>query len=237
MIIDIDPGLHRTGVTSAAAAVDLLAAIRANQGLCYRGVQFYCGAEQHIASFAERKAAVTERTTVLSELIDTLAKVGGPPEIVTGGGTGTHRIDAAAGVFTELQVGSYIFMDSQYLACELSETATDPTFETALMIESRVISANVAGMATLDAGLKAFSTDADPPSVLAGAPASARYLFMGDEHGALVTLGNTFLPLNTRITLAAPHCDPTVNLYDTYHVVRGDTLCALWPVSGRGRSR
>jgi len=36
--------------------------------------------------------------------------------------------------------------------------------------------------------------------------------------------------------LGAPHCDPTVNLYEAYHVVRGETLEAIWPVSARGRS-
>ena len=237
VIIDVDPGFHRTGVTSPATALDVLATIRGHAGVRYRGVQFYCGNLQHIASYAERRAAVRERTEFLSTVIGALIKAGGPPDIVTGGGTGSHRIDAEFGVFTELQVGSYVFMDSQYLACELSDFGTSPLFETALMIDSRVISVNFAGMATVDAGIKAFSTDADPPAVLAGAPDSARYSFMGDEHGALVALGNTFLPLNTRITLAAPHCDPTVNLYDTYHVVQGDRLCALWPVAGRGRSR
>ena len=39
------------------------------------------------------------------------------------------------------------------------------------------------------------------------------------------------------VTLTVPHCDPTVNLYDHYHVVAGDTLVAIWPVSARGRAR
>jgi D-serine deaminase-like pyridoxal phosphate-dependent protein len=60
---------------------------------------------------------------------------------------------------------------------------------------------------------------------------------MGDEHGALVLPDGGALPLAHVVTLSAPHCDPTVNLYDTYHVVRGDTLFALWPIAARGRSR
>jgi D-serine deaminase-like pyridoxal phosphate-dependent protein len=92
-------------------------------------------------------------------------------------------------------------------------------------------------MVTLDAGFKAFSTDAGPPVVLAGAPDGAVYRFMGDEHGLLFT-GEAKPPaLGDIVTLGAPHCDPTVNLYDTYHVVEGDTLKALWPVAGRGKSR
>jgi len=170
-------------------------------------------------------------------MIAALTEAGGAPEIVTGGGTGTHRIDAELGLFTELQVGSYVFMDSEYLACDLTGDGQGSPFETALMIDARVVSANSPGIATLDAGIKAFATDAGPPQILAGASAGARYVIMGDEHGAVLVPGGTPPVLGDIVTLAAPHCDPTVNLYDTYHVVQGDTLRALWPVAARGRSR
>jgi len=236
VIIDIDPGIRRTGVASPEAAVALLAAIRAQPALIYGGIQCYCGMQQHIEGFEARKVSMEERAAYVRTVIQALTEAGGPPDIITGGGTGTHRIDADLGLFTELQVGSYVFMDSQYLACELLPEGGSP-FETALMIDARVVSANARGMVTLDAGFKAFSTDADPPLVLAGAPEGSRYVFMGDEHGALVVGAAEAPPLNAMVTLAAPHCDPTVNLYDTFHVVRGDTLVALWPVAGRGRSR
>jgi D-serine deaminase-like pyridoxal phosphate-dependent protein len=236
LIIDVDPGIRRTGVASTAAAVEVLAAIRAKPSLMYAGVQYYCGMQQHMASYVDRATAMAERADYLRGVIAALAKAGGPPSIVTGGGTGTHCIDAGLGLFTELQVGSYVFMDSQYLACELTAEGPSP-FETALMIDARVVSNNAVGMVTLDAGFKAFSTDAEPPLVLAGAPAGAKYFFMGDEHGALVCPEGKLPGLADIVTLAAPHCDPTVNLYDTYHVVAGDTLRALWPVAGRGCSR
>jgi D-serine deaminase-like pyridoxal phosphate-dependent protein len=154
---------------------------------------------------------------------------------VSGGGTGTHRIDATLGIFTELQAGSYVFMDDQYNACALIE-GDDQAFETALMIDTRVVSANTQGLATVDAGLKAMATDAGPPQILAGAGESARYMFMGDEQGAVIGAPLP-LPLSHVVTLAAPHCDPTVNLYDHYHVVSGDSLTEIWPVTARGRSR
>jgi 3-hydroxy-D-aspartate aldolase len=236
VIIDIDPGIHRTGVASPAAAVELLAAIRAQPALAYAGVQFYCGMQQHMAAFADRATAMADRAEYLRTIIAALTEAGGLPPIVTGGGTGTHRIDTGLGLFTELQVGSYVFMDSQYLACDLDGEGESP-FETALMVDARVVSNNAAGMVTLDAGFKAFSTDAEPPLVLAGGPPGAKYFFLGDEHGALLCPQGNPPGLAEIVTLAAPHCDPTVNLYDTYHVVVGDTLQALWPVAGRGRSR
>ncbi len=234
VLIDIDPGLHRTGVTSAAAAVELWQVIAQTPGLTYAGVQFYCGSHQHIVALAERRAAMEERAAYLRTVIAALTSAGGAPAIVTGGGTGTHRIDATLGVFTELQVGSYVFMDRQYLDCEFD--LADP-YETALMVDARVVSCNTPGLVTLDAGLKAFATEAGPPAVLAGAPEGAVYRFMGDEHGALIRKDGGLPGLGARVSLGAPHCDPTVNLYDTYHVVSGDTVVDLWPVAGRGRSR
>lgn len=236
VLIDIDPGIHRTGVASPEKAVELFEAISALPQLRYRGVQFYCGRQQHIADFAERKAAIEQLTTYLRTVIDALAVAGGAPEIITGGGTGTHRIDAELGIFTELQVGSYIFMDAQYGVCELSGEGGSP-YQTALMIDTSVISANASGMVTVDAGYKAMATDADGPAVIDGAPTETAYHFMGDEHGALAPPDCTSLSLGDRVSLCVPHCDPTVNLYDSYHLVRGGTLEAIWPISARGRSR
>lgn len=232
VLVDIDPGIHRTGTASAQDAVALARQIADAPCLTYGGVQFYCGSQQHIATFAERRAAIADRTAYLQTVIAALTDAGLAPPVVTGGGTGTHRIDAELGVLTELQVGSYAFMDREYHDCDLGTS-----FATALMVDTRVISANRPGMATLDAGLKSFATEAGVPVFVAGAPDGGTYRFMGDEHGAVtVPAGATTPPLGTRLTAMTPHCDPTVNLHDAYHVVQGDTLVAIWPITARGRS-
>lgn len=237
MVIDIDPGIRRTGVASAEAAILLARAIVAQPRLTLRGVQFYCGAQQHIEDFATRRAAIAERTDYLRGVIDALREAGFAPALVTGGGTGTHHIDLDLGVLTELQVGSYVFMDRQYLDCDLAGDAAPP-FEIALAVDARVVSANHDALVTIDAGFKAVSTDGGAATVMRGAPTDARFVFMGDEHAALVAPGiGTALRPGDPVTLTVPHCDPTVNLYDTYHVVADETLVALWPVSARGRSR
>jgi 3-hydroxy-D-aspartate aldolase len=237
VLIDVDPGIHRTGVSSAASAVTLSRLIRSHASLKYVGIQFYCALEQHIPSAEARADAIKSRTAFLSSVIEALVRDGIPPAIVTGGGTGSHQIDAQLGVFTELQVGSYVFMDGQYLGCEF-DTENGPPFETALFVDARVVSANATGLVTVDAGLKAFASEGEPPAIVSGAPSGSRYSFMGDEHGAIVLPLDSARPrLGDAITLVTPHCDPTVNLYDTYHVVDGDTLVAIWPVSARGRSR
>lgn len=240
VVVDVDPGLRRTGVASAADAVALARRIQDHPALRYAGVQFYCGSQQHIEAFAERRAAIEERTDYLREVLKALDEAGAPAPLVTGGGTGTHRIDMELGVFTELQVGSYVFMDRQYLECDLTgiDAEAGAPFRTSLMVDARVVSANSPGIATVDAGFKAFATEAGPPTILSGAPRGARYAFMGDEHGAVIGPERTTrLALDALVTFRVPHCDPTVNLYDSYHVVRDDTLVDIWPVTARGRSR
>ena len=235
VLVDIDPGIRRTGVATPEAAVALAQRIAAAETLRFAGVQYYCGAQQHIESFADRRAAIADRTDYLRRVIEALSRAGYAPEVVTGGGTGTHRIDAELGVLTELQAGSYVFMDKQYNDCDLDGGGGKP-FETSLVVDAHVISANSASMATIDAGFKALSTDGGLPVVMDGAPASAMFVFMGDEHGALIAPDHTFC-IGDHVSLAVPHCDPTVNLYDAYHVVRDGTLIGIWPVSARGRSR
>lgn len=237
VVVDVDPGFHRTGVATPGDAVALARLINDLPGLRFAGVQFYCGADQHIEGYEARRETLVQRTAYLSSIVERLGAEGLAPPIVTGSGTGTHAIDAELGVFTEFQVGSYVFMDSQYGVCDLTGDGAQ-AFETALMVDARVVSASHPGLSTVDAGLKAFATEAGPPQILAGAAVGSTYRFFGDEHGAVVAPKDGKAPgLGDMVTFAAPHCDPTVNLYETYHVVRGDTLVDIWPIQARGRSR
>ncbi|HYC64016.1 MAG TPA: alanine racemase, partial [Reyranellaceae bacterium] len=237
VVIDIDPGMHRTGVATPDGVVELVKKVVAQKTLKYAGVQFYCGRHQHIIDYKQRKAEIEERTEYLKGILAKLEAANLKPGIITGSGTGTHYIDAKLGVFTELQVGSYVFMDHDYNVCDL-RGEDKPTFEQALQIDARVVSANTAGMATCDAGLKAMATEKGPPMILKGAAPGSTTRFMGDEHLAVIAPEGKDAPKHgEQVILTPPHCDPTVNLYEAYHVVKGDTLVEIWPVTGRGRSR
>lgn len=232
VLVDVDPGSGRTGVASPADAVALALAIAADARLIYGGIQFYCGSEQHIVSFDERRAAITARNLKLAETITALTAAGIAPPVVTGGGTGTHAIDAEAGLLTELQCGSYIFMDQDYGVCDLGGVAP---FEQALTLHATVVSASYPGFVTLDAGTKAIAADSGVPRVLSGAPGDSVYRFKGDEMGRLDLPAGAQAPtLGTRIVLMPSHCDPTVNLHGIYHLVRGGKAAGAWPAEGRG---
>jgi D-serine deaminase-like pyridoxal phosphate-dependent protein len=235
VLIDVDLGMGRTGVNNIESALQLVNAICATEGMSYRGLQAYSGRVQHITEFAERDHVYTGQLRFLSALIAALDQRGLKPATVSGGGTGTLALDCREGILTEHQAGSYIFMDVEYGDVTLRASDADPAFATSLFLHSTVISKNVPGQVTTDAGLKSFATDGPLPRVSAGAPVGAAYSFFGDEHGCLTfpTLTDS-LPLGSIVAFVTPHCDPTINLHDYLHVVRHDTIVDIWQIVGRG---
>jgi 3-hydroxy-D-aspartate aldolase len=236
VLVDIDPGMGRTGVAPNDAAITLVQQVANARHLEYAGLQCYAGNLQHLESPNERRDASLSVMRTLAQLRNTLRARGLAPQILSGGGTGTFDIDPDARTLTELQVGSYVFMDRQYN--EVWQKPGDRVpFETSLFVQTTVVSANRDRLATTDAGFKAFATDAGTPLIASGAPENANYFFFGDEQGG-VLYDSSMEKLNAGdvITCVVPHCDPTVNLYDCYHCVRGDMLKAIWPIEARGRA-
>lgn len=236
LLVDIDPGMGRTGLPPGEAAAALVHAVARNPAFIFKGLQCYAGNLQHLESANERRAKSLAALAELERFCRRLRSEGIAPEIVTGAGTGTFDIDPDAHILTELQVGSYIFMDRQYNEV-WERSGFAPPFETSLFLQTTVISANREGLATTDAGFKAFATDAGPPAIVSGAPPGASYFFFGDEQGGIeYSCADRRLSVGDVITCAVPHCDPTVNLHNYYHVIGGDRLEAIWPIEARGRS-
>lgn len=235
VLVQIDTGRGREGVAKPADAVTLAKYIASSRGLRFRGIQAYAGWVQHIVDVREREAAAAKVRSHITEIRDALVSASLAPEIVTGAGTGSLAIDAGAGVFTELQPGSYVFMDADY--GQLAHASDDPPYATSLHVMVSVVSALADGHVTTDGGIKSFAMDKGPPLIERGVPPGSTYLVNADEHGR-ITLppGTPKPPAGTRVLCVTPHCDPTVNLYDWYHVYRGDTLVDLWPVDARGKS-
>ena len=230
-LIDIDVGQHRTGLASPAAAVAFASLIAEQPGLRLRGVQAYYGHLQHVATLAERRQRVAEQCARIREVVDTLRAAGRTMDIVSGGGTGTAELDREAGLFTELQPGSYPFMDSQYLDVERSAVQLEP----ALTVLARVTSDAVPGQVVIDAGTKALATDAARFRLAAPDLPGVTHRFMGDEHSALVFADSTARPaVGTLVSLVATHCDPTVNLHQRFHVMEAGRLVDIWPIEARG---
>jgi D-serine deaminase-like pyridoxal phosphate-dependent protein len=234
VLVDIGVGRQRTGCASTDQASAVAHRIAAADSLSFGGVQAYAGHLQHTAEIAERQRLGELESTRAGEVVARLRAEDLPPRMITGAGTGSHAQDAAGGLFSELQCGSYVFMDVQYQGVTLRADAAQP-FEPALFVRASVISANAAGHVTTDAGLKHFATDGPRPAIARGAPPEAEYHFFGDEHGRVeLADAPARLPVGTALECVTPHCDPTVNLYDVYHVVHGDMLVDIWPIDARG---
>jgi 3-hydroxy-D-aspartate aldolase len=235
VLIDVDLGMGRTGISNIESALQLVSVVCATEGLSYRGLQAYSGQVQHIQEFAERDHVYTGQLRFLSALIAALDKRGLKPTTASGGGTGTLALDCREGLLTEHQAGSYIFMDVEYGEVALRAKDADAAFVTSLFLHSTVISKNIPGRVTIDAGLKSFATDGPLPRVSAGAPVGTTYSFFGDEHGCLTFPTPTdSLPLGSIVACVTPHCDPTINLHDYLHIVRDDTIVDIWQIVGRG---
>jgi D-serine deaminase-like pyridoxal phosphate-dependent protein len=235
VLIDVDPGMGRTGVHDAAQAVAVFNAIAAQPNLKLLGVQCYGGHWQHIAGANARAAAVADGMAYLSTVIAALREAGAKIGVVTGGGTGSFAADAAQGVLTEVQPGSYPFMDRDYR--EALQDDPDGAFEQSLVIATAVITANHPDWVTVDGGLKAFSTDGPLPIALTPKFADCAYRYFGDEHGRLARPDGQPVARGERVDFAPGHIDPTLDRYDVIHMVRGDVLVEIAPVEARGASQ
>lgn len=231
ILLDLNVGQNRTGAASSDEAVAIASQIATLPGLQLLGVQAYYGHLQHIAAFADRHKAVSAQWEKLRAIIAALRAAGHAIDIVSGGGTGTAELDLASDVFTEIQPGSYPFIDSQYGAIERRAIPLGH----ALTVLSRVTSTAVPDQAVIDAGTKAISTD--PATMRFASPRldGVTHRFMGDEHSALTLApGATRLAVGDLVPLIATHCDPTVNLHDRFHIMDNGRLIDIWPIEARG---
>jgi 3-hydroxy-D-aspartate aldolase len=231
--IEVNMGGNRCGVEPGEPAVDLGRQIAAAPHLTFAGLQAYHGSAQHLRGWDERQHAIGEAVKKARKTRDLLARNKIECPVITGAGTGTFEFEAASGVYTELQCGSYIFMDADY-GCNLDrDGAPTKAFEPSLFVWATVMSRPAQDRAIVDAGLKALAFDSGPPLV-PDEPA-ASYERASDEHGRLGISGATNrLNIGDKVRLIPGHCDPTVNLYDWYVCVRGGRVEQLWPITARG---
>lgn len=236
VLVDIDPMGRRTGTTAGDRAMALAEGILKLSSLHLRGVHSYSGASSHVVGFAERKAHSEEVMAPPIETYQRMKKAGMPVEILTGASTGTYNIDPFLEEITELQVGSYVFMDVDYQIIGGEGGVVYDDFAPALTVLTTVMSKLHRDLATLDAGMKSFATDRESVPEVKGI-SGTRYQFGGDEHGMLqLPNPSREIKLGDRLEFVVPHCDPTVNLYNYLLLRRGEQVEGYWPVAGRGHS-
>ena len=234
VLVEVDVGQGRCGVPPGPRAAELARLIAGHPWLRFRGLQTYHGTIQMTGDLAERRAAAAQALEKAELSARLVREAGLGVEVLTGGGTGTSAIDAAAGGLTELQPGSYIFMDTNYSAIEW-DGAPAPPFENALTLLAGVLSRPAANRVIFDSGMKAISGDGGAPRAVDHAEAEFR--FGGDEHGQLTFAGEAPLKVGDKAMLLPSHCDTTVNLHDRFIVTRKGEVEEVWEIAARGRSQ
>jgi len=233
VLVEVDVGANRCGVEPGEPTLALARQIQRSPGLRFGGLQAYYGSAQHIRKFDERRGAIQRACGEVQETLDMLRRDAIPCEAVTGAGTGTYAFEAASKIFTEIQCGSYIFMDADYGRNLDADANPVHEFEHSLFVYATVMSRPTKDRAVVDAGLKAVSVDSGMPVVYG--VKGVEYQRASDEHGKLqLTDPDPSLRVGTKLRLVPGHCDPTVNMYDWYVGVRNSRVEALWPIVARG---
>lgn len=228
VIIEVDVGLHRSGVRTLREAVDLGAQLTRLPGLRLRGLLGY---EGHCMLEPDREVRIAKARAaneILVSAADEFARAGLTADIVAGGGLGTWDITGANPRVTEIHAGSYIFSDAFHRNLV-------PGFDPALTVLTTIISRS-ADTAVVDCGRKSIGIDRTPPEVVGG-QATVRFEhgehFVHEEHTVLDLAPGSVLSVGDRLELMPGYSPTTVNLYDIYYVAADKTIIDVWPISAR----
>ncbi len=236
VVVDVDPGGHRTGISPGQPALELAQLVDQLPGLRLLGMLCYDGGSQHVVGFQERRTQTLGRLAPAAETFALMQQSGLNTEIFSGGGTGTYNIDHETSGLTDVQVGSYVFMDAQYLEIGgESDPDVYSDFQPSLTILTTVLNSQYDGRATTDAGAKACTIN-QPWPIVKGETGMA-YRSGSDELGTLLydNPSRTY-QVGDKVELIVSHCDPVVNLYDQMYAIRDDRVEAIWRIAARGMS-
>jgi D-serine deaminase-like pyridoxal phosphate-dependent protein len=227
LLIDIDIGMHRTGVPPGEPAMALAGAIAQAPGIELEGIMGYEGHILGLHPPDQKSTACEAALDMLIETADLLRRHGLECATISAGGTGSYAITAAYPGITELQAGGGIFMDLMYRdAFHVQE------LDLALTVIATVTSRR-AGSVILDAGFKTLSAYHHPPHALHRDDLEFDYL--SAEHGVFrVAPGREGPKLKERVELAVGYSDSTTFLHDRLVGVRNGCVERVWELLGRG---
>jgi D-serine deaminase-like pyridoxal phosphate-dependent protein len=227
VLVEVDVGMGRCGLQPGPSALELARQVDTAPGLKLAGLMGYEGHLVMVEDATERARRVQAAFDPMAETIALLERHGLAIQIVSSGGTGTYDVTGTLPFVTEIQCGSYVFMDSTYLKIR-------PEFEPALTVLATIVSRPVPERVVIDAGLKAMSKEFGWPVPTAARGLAVRYL--SEEHGVLdVEPGAAFdgKP-GDRVRFLPSHCCTTTNLHDMLHIIQEGVLVDLWPIAARG---
>jgi D-serine deaminase-like pyridoxal phosphate-dependent protein len=229
--VSVFAGMNRQGIANGQPAVDLARRIVSSKRMDFKGLMAYSGGAAHTKTWPARRKKSADDLAGVHETVALAAKLGLPVNMVSGGSTGTYNIDHENGL-TELEAGSYVFMDTSYFVIGGKDDETTYTdFEGALTVLTTVDSKQHPYEATIDYGNKAMNR---PTDRVKGKP-WLQVFNQGAEYGGLrwIDAGHD-LRIGDRLEIYCTTLDMSTNAYDRYYVARGDQIVDVWPIMGRG---
>lgn len=228
---------NRTGIQPGLPALSLAEAIDAMPHVELVGIQAYAGHATQVVGWEERRKVSLEAMAKAVGTRRLLESKGIGVSLLTGGSTATYNIDSEIEGMTELQPGSFIFMDLAYNSIGGQDGPVYRDFRNSLTVLTTVVSKPETNLAVVDGGFKAFSTD-QPFMPEAKNIQGISYGWGGDEHGMLnLAKASRTINVGDHVEFIIPHCDPSVNLYDRIFCLRGDSVELVWQIAARGMSQ
>ncbi len=229
--VSVFAGLTRQGIENGQPAVDLATRIHRSKHMTLEGFMAYSGGASHTHGWAKRREKSAKDLAGVNESVALAKKAGLPVNIVSGGSTGTYNMDKELGL-TELECGSYVFMDSIYRKVggkANDEVYTD--FENSMSVLVTVDSKHHSGQVTTDYGNKALARKTDE---VKGKP-WLKVDTQGAEYGLLTwsDSGGNEIKVGDRFDVYCSNLDMSTNCYDRYYVAKGDQIVDVWPIMGR----
>jgi len=228
VLVDVNVGMDRCGVEPGEPALALAKRAAASPGLVFMGLMGYEGHVVSIASTDERTRKGKESMKLLIATKALIEQSGLSVPVVSSGGSGTYNISGPYPGVTEIQAGSYIFMDAHY-----EETGIE--FKSALTLLATIVSIHLPDRIITDAGMKTITAEFGFPVVKSRD--DLEVIGQNEEHGKIRTkTGTTPLKVGDRIELIPGHGCTTINLHDKYYAARKGKVEAIYPILARGKS-
>jgi D-serine deaminase-like pyridoxal phosphate-dependent protein len=229
VVIEVDVGLHRSGVQPGKPALSLAKEASKLKGIHFSGLLGYEGFTMFEVDRGKRHQNVQHAMNALVSTAELIRQEGIPVEIVSAGGTGTYDMTGEFSGITELEAGSYVFMDTKYNQLGLD-------FKQSLSLLGTVVSVQRPERCIIDAGMKVLTTDNGMPDLIK--PDGLKLERLNEEHGNVGV--NTEKPhpeVGMCVEIIPSHACTTVNLHDRYYIIQDDQLVDVWEISGRGKSQ
>ncbi|MCC6587694.1 MAG: alanine racemase [Bryobacterales bacterium] len=227
----VNAGLTRQGIENGKPALELAQRIHNSKHITLEGFMAYSGKASHTHGFETRRKQSETDLAGVNESVALAKKAGLPVNIISGGSTGTYNMDKQLGL-TELECGSYVFMDSVYRKVggkDNDHIYTD--FENSMTVLVSVDSKRHAGQVTTDYGNKALARQTDEVKNKPWLKVDTQ----GAEYGLLrwSDSGGNEIKIGDRFDIFCSNLDMSTNCYDRYYIAKGDQIVDVWPIMGR----